>query len=184
MKQITIITLMFLCIPFTSKAQVYKHSLGLRMNSHYPLYNPSLSYQLGLNKKNRLDFNISARINKMDMFSYTAINASIYHQHVMNIKGGLNWFLGAGVSYQYQKRISPNFTSTYNSLEIGPTIGLEYDFNKHNVPLILSLDFRPSLGYNFNSGKSNFGFNQKIGLSLHYTFKEKKKETIRNSMIE
>ncbi|NOQ72640.1 MAG: hypothetical protein GQ574_11590 [Crocinitomix sp.] len=180
MKQLTIIAAIFLGLPFASTAQVHKHSLGLRMNSHFPYYRPSLSYQFGLNNKNRLDFNITTRGANTDAFSFRTIDASIYYEHVMNIKGGLNWFVGAGVRYQYFKSNSPTQSSLYQNLAIGPTIGLEYDFNHKNVPLLLSLDYRPSVGYGFGSHGTNFQLRQNLGLSLHYTFKDKKKGMIKD----
>ncbi|MFT5823515.1 MAG: hypothetical protein ACI8ZM_004777 [Crocinitomix sp.] len=180
MKQLIIITAILLSSNFTSTAQVSKHSLGVRFNSQILYRAPSLSYQFGINDKSRLNFNINTFGSRSVTHKTRSIHASLYYQRVMQIKGGLNWFVGAGAQYEYYYNESPGSNTLYNSLAVGPTIGLEYDFNKHKVPLLLSLDYRPSVGYDFHSAGSSFRFRQSVGLSLHYTFKDKKKETIRD----
>ena len=156
-------------IQFNSNAQVHKNAIGLRLSS--PNFGRSaMSYQLGLNDRSRLDFGANLAFG-FGTNSPLRVNGlfSTYYQRVWNIKGGLNWFAGAGVQYQFSSINTPNpFIQNFNRLSLGPQIGIEYDFNAHNVPLILSMDFRPSIGYSFN--QENWGIQNNAGLSLRYTF--------------
>jgi hypothetical protein len=185
MKTLIIITGILIGLPNLSQAQVHTHSFGIRLNSYGLFYRPSLSYQWGLTNRDRINFNFNAKFVGSDLIKNKALRTSIYYEHVMHIKGGLNWFIGAGAEHSLNSNNGTLGASIfYQRLGIGPTIGLEYDFNQHKVPLLLSVDYRPSFGYFSGSYGTGFDFQQKIGLSLHYTFKDKKKEVIRNSPIE
>ena len=173
MKKIILLGVLTLLLSTGTSAQVHKHSLGLRFNPTGLLRSSQLNYQFGLNPKNRLDFGLSlagtfGTNDPLRLFG----NSSVYLQHVMNIKGGLNWFVGAGPSLYFGGMVNPptGTVGIFNSyLSFGPQFGLEYDFNQKGIPLILGADIRPS--YGFGLGGNNFsGFGMNSGLSLRYTF--------------
>ncbi|NOQ72641.1 MAG: hypothetical protein GQ574_11595 [Crocinitomix sp.] len=171
MKKLIIITTLLFCTS-TGIAQVHKHTLGLRYGTGYLFKNSELSYQLGLNQKNRLEFGLGYRQNKFDFFEFRKLSTSIYFQHVMNIRGGLNWYFGAGVKHDFSQHMNSDMTTYQHRFSVGPTIGLEYDFNKKNVPLILALDYRPSFVFSPSTADQVY-FRNQFGLSLRYTFKDK-----------
>lgn len=175
MKQSFIITSILFCVNI-SFSQVHKHALGLRFRTspHLNIRNTELSYQLGLNQKNRLEIGLNYKQGGYDSFKYRYLSSSIYYQHVMNIRGGLNWYVGAGVKYDLARFLNNNTLQFHHQFSAGPTIGLEYDFNQKNVPLLLSLDYRPSLVYS-PSYQGSPQFQNQFGLSLRYTFKDKPK---------
>ena len=171
MKNIIIVSLFLFAFNFNSNAQVHKHTLGLRTTGANPFRDLTVNYQLGLSKADRLDFGI----NLFGGFSPTSSQiggfGSVYYNHVWNIKGGFNWFVGFGVNYAaaFINQVDGQ-QSFANNLGFGPQTGLEYDFNVLNVPLLIAVDIRPNLTYNFNS-KFNYNPANRVGVSLRYTFK-------------
>ncbi|MFT5823514.1 MAG: hypothetical protein ACI8ZM_004776 [Crocinitomix sp.] len=79
----------------------------------------------------------------------------------MNIHGGLNWYIGAGMKRDF----SQHMTRYQHRFSVGPTIGLEYDFNTKNVPLILTLDYRPSFVFSPSTVDPVY-FRYQFGLSI------------------
>lgn len=133
----------------------------------------TINYEFGLSPQSRLSFNVGGR------GQFSSENASFfgtfssYYQHVWNVKGGLNFYLGAGLAYDYGFANNPLMQVKTNNLRFGPQFGLEYDFNQHNVPLLLSFDISPTLGYDLNLSKG-FVLTNNFGISLKYTIGNKK----------
>ena len=168
MKNLLIIILGITFFQNIGYSQVNSSSIGLNTNfMHGKAYN-HLSYQMRLNNSNRLNFNLaySGGLNFNKEYYFHTFSSSIFYQHVWNIKGGFNWYLGAGVQVLSFKNNVPTMSNSYTYLGIGPEIGIEYDFNKHNVPLVLGVNYRITKGFNKSGYKS-------AGISLHYTFKQK-----------
>jgi hypothetical protein len=90
----------------------------------------------------------------------------------MNIRSGLNWFVGAGIQFDFNYLNFDGVIGFHDRFYAGPTIGLEYDFNQKNIPLILALDYRPAFVY-IPSSKNVLPFQHQFGISLRYTFNEK-----------
>ena len=128
-----------------------------------------MSYQYGLGPHSRLDFGINFHGGLSSNSSHLSGRGSIYYQHVWNIKGGLNWFLGAGVNYSFARTNIPSYAAFYDRFALGPQVGLEYDFNVHNVPLVLGMDWRPGLGFP-SANPGAFSTSNDFGISLRYTF--------------
>lgn len=155
-------------IGYSTNAQVNKHTFGYRLKTHDGIGFGNFTYQLGLTPKSRLDFGASLS----GGFSGNNVNlkgmCSLYYHRVINSKGGLNFFYGAGLGHSmFRSNFSGNqiFTQRF---DIGAQIGLEYDFSTHNFPLILALDYNPMLRFVKNGAyidKTNFGF------SIRYVIK-------------
>jgi hypothetical protein len=153
-----------------STAQVNPNAIGLRSGGGYNgSFGGEISYQKGFGSANRLeiDFGWTNRRddswkNKTWRYNQFAVSG-IYHW-VFNLTEGLNWFIGPGAQIGF-------FDDYYNensgiSLAIGGQIGIEYDFNKHGVPLLFGFDARPML--DFVGYYSGFGGG--VAASLRYTF--------------
>lgn len=176
MKKILLVCLPFVSLICTTSGQVNPHAIGLRLPANnLTVRSPSLSYQLGIGPANRLDFGLglSGGFSPEGDVNFIT-NFTLYYQHVWNINGGLNWFLGGGFNTQVGITSLPSEQVQFKSyLGVGPQIGLEYDFNIHGTPLLLGIDYRPTLGVHPNfSGNSLLTNN--IGLSLRYTLKGRK----------
>ncbi len=155
-------TILFLGVIFISyfiHAQVNPHAIGVRLSGNGDVNGAELSYQHGLGEANRLEFDLGfgAGKNHNRMFL-----AGIYHWD-WNITGGLNWYVGPGAAlgiYSYDNN------SGYFNIGLGGQIGLEFDFNKLNAPILLSIDARPMWDFLGD----NAGFDWGASLGIRYTW--------------
>lgn len=87
------------------------------------------------------------------------------YQWVMNIDGGFNWYLGVGPAIGYWDE-KDNYYSNNGGMYLAASLnaGIEYDFRE--IPLQLSLDFRPEFGI-LNRWDSVGGG---LGFSVRYCF--------------
>lgn len=138
---------------FAANAQ--SNSFGLRFGGGSG-YGAELSYQQGLGG-NRLEVDLGLSRNNDNYFHLTGM-----YQWVMNISGGLNWYLGPGAQIGY-------CTNHGLGLGIGGQIGIEYKFG--NIPLQISFDFRPLWNVmipEYCGNLSSFGYDG--AFSIRYCF--------------
>jgi hypothetical protein len=152
--------LAIVCFSFTallSAQDISPNALGLRLGDSNG-FGTEISYQRALNDNNRLEFDLGWRSgNTYDGFKLTGL-----YQWVWNLDGNFNWYAGAGGgigSYGYD---DPAFNDE-TFLFIAGDIGIEYSFE---IPLQLSLDFRPELSF----GDYNDDLDFDIGLGIRYLF--------------
>jgi hypothetical protein len=138
-----------------SAQQVSKNALGLRIGDNDG-FGAEISYQRLLNESNRLEFDLGFRnSNDVDAFKLVGL-----YQWVRPLDGNFNWYVGAGAgvgSYD-----TPVGDGTF-ALVAG-NVGIEYNFN---IPLLLSLDIRPELG--FDDAYSD-DLDLDIALGIRYQF--------------
>lgn len=135
--------------------EISKNALGLRLGDNNG-FGAEISYQRYLSKNNRIEFDLGWRdSNNVEAFKLISL-----FQWVMNIDGGFNWYLGAGGGF-----------GAFNTEELNGSyglaagnVGIEYNFD---IPLLLSLDFRPELGFN-NNFNNNVDYD--IALGIRYQF--------------
>ena len=139
MKKIILSALMLLGLAFTAQSQeISKHALGLRLGDNNG-FGGEVSYQLGLNQKNRLEFDLGWR-NSRDV---DAVKGVALYQWVWNIEGGFNWYAGVGGGLGSWSYDHNNFDESGTFIFVAGDIGIEYNFD---IPLLISLDFRPEIG--------------------------------------
>jgi hypothetical protein len=166
MKKILLIAVAFVGGTMMINAQdIAENALGLRLGDSDG-FGAEISYQRALGTDNRLELDLGIRNgNNYDGFKLAGI-----YQWVWNIDGGFNWYAGPGAgiasySYDYRKndeRIDDSETFVF----IGGDIGIEYNFD---IPLLLSLDFRPEFGLGNDRFENNdLGFD--IALGIRYQF--------------
>ena len=114
-------------------AQVSSNALGARFYGGDSYSGAELSYQKGLNDRNRLE--LDASFGFSNDFTRVAV-VGIYHWD-WNIAGGFNWYVGPGATIAYDT-FNEN---TYVNVGLGGQIGIEYKFR--DLPLLVSLDSRP-----------------------------------------
>ena len=147
MKKILLITVLVLGFISMSNAQVDGSAIGLRLG-----YGAELSYQQALSSANRLELDLG--LNSLDV---NAIYLSGVFQWVWDLSAladGFNWYAGAGAAVGIDNGVGV--------AALGQ-LGIEYNFN---IPLQLSLDWRPALGIVPAIG---FGY-QGIALGVRYKF--------------
>lgn len=179
MKKLAMMSAAVMLFQFSGSAQVHNNAFGIRLGTPSLFGGSIISYQRGINPNTRMDFgiNLSGGVSSdINTFSYARGSASIYYQKVYNIKGGLNWFAGAGIRYSYSHLRSPLETRFQHNFAIGPQMGLEYDFNRHKVPLLLAIDYSPTIGVSYDGSSAGGSLlNHSMGLSLRYTLRDKSK---------
>ena len=109
------------------KAQDYRVGLGVRLSSASPTLNNSVSIKYFMTEQHALEGLVS--------FGSRFGIGALYEVHKPTTATGLKWFFGGGAYVGFQDG------NTY----LGPTgiIGLDYKFT--NIPLNLSLDWKPEL---------------------------------------
>jgi len=137
-------------------AQVSSNALGVRLYGGDKYDGVELSYQKGLNDRNRLELDASFGFKSDD--TRVALYA-IYHWD-WKIVGGFNWYIGPGASVMYD-----NFEGNRQvNVGLGGQIGLEYNFR--DLPLLVSLDARPM--WDFLGDVNGLGWGGALG--LRYTW--------------
>ena len=115
--------------------------------------------QIGVPREaNRLEVDLGWRSARdYDGFKLTGI-----YQWVWELDGDFNWYAGAGGglgSYGFDNSALDDETFVF----VAGNVGIEYIFD---IPLLLSLDFRPELGF----GDFNDDLDFDIALGIRYRF--------------
>lgn len=159
MKKIILSAVMLMGLAFTAQAQeISKNALGLRLGDNHG-FGGEISYQRGLSDNNRLEVDLGWR-NNNDLNAYKLVGL---YQWVWNIDGGFNWYagVGGGIGNWDHKNFDDNGTFVFAAGDIG----IEYGFKE--VPILLSLDFRPEIGAVNYYGDS---YNSDIALGVKFKF--------------
>ncbi len=156
MKKIIGVIAIVIATTMSMQAQsISENALGLRLGDNDG-FGGEISYQRYLKENNRLEFDLGWRnSNDVDAFKLVGL-----YQWVMPIDGGFNWFVGAGGGIGSYDAGDDNGTFAL----VAGDIGIEYNFE---IPLILSLDARPELGFN-DSYSNDLDFD--IALGIRYQF--------------
>ncbi len=161
MKKRAILVVAILGFSLSSVAQqIADNAIGIRIGDNKG-FGTEINYQRALGGNNRLELGLGWNSNRdLNAFKLTAL-----YQWVWNIEGDFNWYLGAGGgagSINWDRGVFPDRRND-GFVFIAGDIGIEYNFN---FPLLLSLDFRPELG--FGKYRDDLGFD--VGLGIRYQF--------------
>jgi len=165
MKKLLLSAFLLAGFAFTAQAQD-RNALGLRLGDNDG-FGGEVSYQRTLSNANRLELDLGWR-NSND---YDAFKLAGLYQWVWNIEGGFNWYAGVGGgvgtwSYDYNgPGPGGDFDDSGTFVFVAGDLGIEYNFD---IPLQLSLDFRPELYFNDDYRGDNFG--PDIALGIRYKF--------------
>ena len=160
MKKLVLSVLLIAGFVLSGRAQkISENALGLRLGDNDG-FGAEVSYQRALGSANRLEADLGWRNSR----NVDAIKLTGLYQWVWNIDGNFNWYAGVGGglgSWRYNK---------YGNSDSGTfvfaagDIGVEYDFD---IPLLLSLDFRPEFG---GSGYYENSYGSDIAISVRFQF--------------
>ncbi|MDX1762196.1 MAG: hypothetical protein R3218_08590 [Christiangramia sp.] len=167
MKKLILIAVFAIGATFVNKTQaqsISENALGLRLGGGDGI-GPEISYQRALGgQNNRLELDLGWRNHsRYDAFKLTGL-----YQWVWNIDGGFNWYagLGGGVgSVDVHEDWRERYPNDGAFLFVAGDIGIEYNFD---IPLLLSLDFRPEIG--FNDYNVTNDLSPDIALGIRYQF--------------
>jgi hypothetical protein len=164
MKITTLFSVFILFVTANLSAQnISEYALGLRLGDSDG-FGAEISYQKSIGRYNRAEFDLGWRDSRdFDAFKLTGV-----YQWVHQLDGNFNWYYGVGgglgsVDFDY-----PGFDEDNDGLFVfaAGDIGIEYDFD---IPLLLSLDFRPEIGLIGYDGFDN-DFDFDIALGIRYQF--------------
>ncbi len=152
----------------TSAQEISDHALGLRLGDSDG-FGAEISYQKSISRYNRLEVDLGWR----DSRNYDAFKLAGVYQWVHSIENNFNWYYGVGGglgNVDFESRFNNNdepFTPDGGLFVFAAgDIGVEYNFD---IPLLLSLDFRPEIGLvGYNDFSDNFDFD--IALGIRYQF--------------
>lgn len=153
MKKVVALFAVVMLMTVGAMAQVKTNALGLRFGGGDG-WGTEISYQRALTSSTRLEGDLGF----FSSNDYNRMRVTGIHQWVWPIQGSLSWYAGLGACIGHESsRIggSNNFI-----LDAVGNVGIEYQLD---IPIQISLDFRPAVGLSEFSGSS-------IGLGVRYTF--------------
>lgn len=160
MKKLFFLSLTLIAFTFSANAQlIADNAIGLRLGDSDG-FGAEISYQRALSDENRLEFGLGWR----DKNNYSAFRVVGLYQWVWTLDGNFNWYAGAGgglASFSFDDDIHSNKDET--AFFAAGDIGVEYNFD---IPLLLSLDFRPEIGF----GDLNDDLDFDVALGIRYQF--------------
>jgi hypothetical protein len=163
MKKYIITSVVLLLAVLSSNAQdISKNALGLRLGDNNG-FGGEISYQARLSPSHRLELDLGWRDGK----NYDGFKLAGLHQWVWPIDNGFNWYAGIGGglgSYSFNNDNGNDFTDTF--VFAAGNIGIEYNFD---IPLLVSLDFRPELGFG-DEVYDNNDLDLDIALGIRFQF--------------
>lgn len=163
MKKLLLFSVVLLGFAFTSNAQdIANNALGLRLGDSNGV-GAEISYQHALGSNNRLEVDLGWRDGK----NYDGFKLAGLYQWVWNIDGGFNWYAGVGGglgSFSFDNPGGDDISDTF--IFAAGDIGIEYNFD---IPLLISLDFRPEIGFGDETYDNN-DLDFDIALGIRYQF--------------
>ena len=159
MKKLFLLSLTIFGFSLLASAQdISPNAIGLRLGDSDGL-GAEISYQHALGDNNRLELDFGWR----DGNNYNAFKLTGLYQWVFPLDGAFNWYVGAGggIASFDGKNVLNGESET--ALFAAGDIGIEYSFD---IPLQLSLDFRPELGFGNFTDDLDFD----IAFGIRYQF--------------
>ena len=136
--------------------------------SNYPT---EISYQTGLSKANRLELGLGFRSYGYGSNSnYTRFSLSGVYQWVWSLPAvgaGFNWYAGFGASVGHYSYSYLNYKYSGFPVSILGQVGIEYNLN---IPLRISLDYRPAFQVTNGSPLLAMALHWDYGTSLKLIF--------------
>ncbi len=146
-----------------------KHELGLKFETPYSRLSPGLTYQYHFSPKFRLSTELEYRGYKLSTGGWKYGNVGIDIQRLWQMNNGVNFYVGLGANYGLAQNYYLGNKTFHQTLSFVPQLGVEYDFNRFGIPLILGTYTKvhyqrwlESPGY----GRTTFN----LGFNLKYSF--------------
>jgi len=158
MKKIILGVLILFSFSLNINAQeISSNTIGLRLGDSNG-FGAEVSYQHKVSDNNRLEFDLGWRNGD----NFTVIKIVGLYQWVRSLDGNFNWYYGVGAGLA-NFDIDEPVDESETSIIVAGDIGIEYNFD---IPLLISLDFRPEIG----TGDFNDDLDFDVALSFRYQF--------------
>jgi hypothetical protein len=158
MKKIILSAIMITAFSVAINAQDYKTALGVRLSSSNAYQNNSISIKHFISE--------TTAIEGLFTFGEPLALGALVEFHKPLSTQGLNWYYGVGGYVAFIKKVNTTTLKTTSDPNIGAqgVVGLDYKFS--NIPLNLSLDWKPELNI-----VSDINFEPAaVGLTARFTF--------------
>lgn len=162
-KKVLGLTIFLIVISVNAYSQVNSNAIGLRIFKGR-FQGVELSYQGSGTGFDRVEFDLGYENNDHYKRYYAAV---IPNSGWGNIYKGLNWYAGSALVLGYLS--SPDDLMESFTFGLGLQIGLEYDFNKHDIPVLVSFDTRPIYDLSLNDHYEE-GIIFNTALSIRYIY--------------
>ena len=139
-------------------AQEYKTALGVRLSSSAAMVNNSVSLKHFLTERSAIEALFS--------FGDPLSLGALYEVHKPFSAAGIQWYYGGGgyIGFVKEFNVNKNRNETNTNFGAMGVLGLDYKFT--NIPLNLSLDWKPELNI-----VSDINFEPSaIGFTARFTF--------------
>ena len=152
MKKFLVISFISFAIIFSATAQErnYQNAIGIRLGPSVPVIKSGISFQHFLANNNAVEGIVS--------FGDGLGLCALYEIHKTLPVNNLGWYIGFG-GYVGASKLATNVGGA-------GIVGLQYDFNAQNLPLNLSLDWKPELNIVEKVGFEGSG----VGFTARFTF--------------
>ncbi|MDY0780107.1 hypothetical protein [Tenacibaculum sp. IB213877] len=150
------IALVFVSFLGLNAQSISDNAIGLRLGDNDG-FGAEISYQRKLSGNNRLEIDLGLRNGN----NYDGFKATGLYQWVWELENQFNWYAGFGGGLGHWNVKNVDASETY--IFAAGVVGIEYNFD---IPLIISLDYRPEIGF----GDYYDGFNSDFGLGIRYQF--------------
>ncbi len=141
--------------------EIADNAIGIRVGDNDG-FGTEVNYQRALGENNRLELGLGWR----SANNFNAIRLTGLYQWVWNLDGNFNWYTGVGAAggiFDFDNDFNDDDVNE-SFLNAAGTIGIEYNFD---IPLLLSLDFRPEIGI-LNDIDDSLEFD--VALGIRYQF--------------
>ncbi|OIQ28598.1 MAG: hypothetical protein BM564_09055 [Bacteroidetes bacterium MedPE-SWsnd-G2] len=164
MKKVVLSCLFGFLVMFSVQSQdIAENAIGLRLGDSDG-FGAEITYQRFIANNNRVEFDLGWRSgNNSDGFKLAAL-----YQWVWLLDGSFNWYAGVGgglTSYNFDN-VPAGQDDSDTFVFVAGDIGIEYSFD---IPLLLSLDFRPEIGFGSDAFDNN-DLDFDIGIGVKYQF--------------
>ncbi|MGV6831100.1 MAG: hypothetical protein ACWA5P_06020 [bacterium] len=160
MKKLIILLGFFTASASINAQSIAENAVGLRLGDSDG-FGAEISYQRLISDNNRLEFGLGWR----DGNTFDAFRVLGLYQWVFPLDGNFHWYAGAGggiASFDIDNVI-PGQDDSETTFFVAGDIGIEYNFE---IPLLISLDFRPEIGF----GDFNDDLDFDVALGIRYQF--------------
>jgi len=155
--------ILFGSLTLINAQDIADNAIGLRLGDSDGV-GAEISYQKKLKETNRLEIDFGWR----DGSNFDGIKLTGLYQWVWSLDGNFNWYAGFGggiAAYKFNN-VPDNIDDSDSFIFAAGNVGIEYDFD---IPLLLSLDFRPEIGFG-NDIFDNNDLDFDIALGIRYQF--------------
>ncbi|MCF8327685.1 MAG: hypothetical protein K9I29_05275 [Bacteroidales bacterium] len=166
-KKILVLTFILIAISVNAYSQINPNALGVRVFKG-EFYGVELSYQGRNSSSERLLIDLGYEDNDYFTRYYTIVTPNSGWKKLYK---GLNLYGGIALGLGYLTTTGSFHQSLFQSFSFnfGWQWGLEYNFNRHEIPILVSFDIRPLIDFCLNDYyESVFTFN--AAFSIRYVF--------------